>query len=386
MSASNAKTRKSNRALRAAVLALSLALVTAAGLLHQFGGVKPVGVDALCPFGGLESAYALLAGGSLLAKIAWSSFFVLAAVLAAALVLRRSFCGGLCPLGALQDGFGFLGKKILGKRLELPKRLDGTARYLKYLVLALVLVLTFALGELVIRPYDPWAAYQHLFSAELLTGFLVGLLVLVVSLAGSFFYERFFCKYLCPMGAALTPFSKLGLFKIKRDAAACVDCGLCDKACPANIKVSALETVTSAECLDCDACVNACPVKNTLVIEGPRGRRIGPKGRVAILVAVFALVIGGATVAGGFTWTVKSIEQEVEAAGGIAFFDASAIKGSDTWAGVAEATGIPKEAFAERFKLDPARLGEQLKVAAHAPGSGFEVEAVREFVREKLGK
>jgi polyferredoxin len=364
------------------VLFLVLAAATSAGLLHQFAGIKPASVDALCPFGGLESAWSLIVSGSLLAKIAWSSFILLGATLLSALVLRRSFCGNACPLGALQDGFGWLGRKILGRHLVVPRRFDSWARLLKYAVLLAVVVLSAALGTLVIRPYDPWATYQHLFSGELLTGFLFGFAVLLLSVLGSFFYERFFCKYLCPMGAALTPFSRIGLFKIRRVASTCIDCGACDRACPVNIAVSKLETVKSPECIDCDRCVNSCPVKDTLVIEGPGKRRIGSAARIGIVAGIFALVLGVTTFTGSFSWTVPPIA--VVAEGGAVSIDVEAIKGSDTWNSIIAASGIPREAFMERFKLKEAELGEPLKTAAHREGSLFDAEAVREFVKERL--
>lgn len=63
--------------------------------------MRPVGVDALCPFGGIESAITLVFTGSMLERVAWSSFILLLATLIIALVFRRSFCGHICPLGAL---------------------------------------------------------------------------------------------------------------------------------------------------------------------------------------------------------------------------------------------------------------------------------------------
>ncbi len=372
------------RAFRAVVLVAILVLATALGVLHQFGAVKPVGVDALCPFGGIEAAFTLLRTGRLMQKVAWSSFFVLGAVLVVALVFRRSFCGQICPLGALQEGAGLLGRKVLKRRLMPFPALDRFARFLKYLVLVLVVVFSTIFGSLVVRPYDPWATWQHLVSAELFSGFLVGLVVLVLSLVGSFFYERFFCKYLCPMGAFLGLVSRFSLFKVKRDPTKCIECGACDAACPANIPVSRLGTLHSAECLDCDACVNACPAKGALVIAGPRNARIGPAARTAAVLGLFVLVVGAATLTGAFEWRQKGIKSVVLAESGA--FDPALIRGSDSWKDIAAASGIPEAAFVEAFRLDPARLGEAIKIAAHAEVGGFEVEAVRDFVRARLRK
>jgi len=379
---SDAKVRSTAKTVRMTILVLILALSTALGILHQVSGVKPVSVDALCPFGGIESAWSVISSGTLLAKVAWSSFILLGATLLAAILFRRAFCGNFCPLGTLQELFAWAGKKILGKTYAVPAGLDRWARYLKYAVLVVFVVLTAALGTLAIRPYDPWVAYHHLLDAELVGGFLVGLIILVLTVLGSFVYDRFFCKYLCPMGAALTPFSKAGLFKIKRNASTCINCSACDKACPVNLPVSKLDVVKDAECLDCDQCVNACPVKDTLVIEGPKGRRIGPLARTLTTVGIFVGVMGVTTLAGPFQWTMKSIEEHTAEKGGA--FDAEAIKGSDTWESVIKLSGIPKEAFLEQFKITEADLSHPIKEKAHAPGSTYDTEAVREWVKHKL--
>jgi len=178
---SDRRSQRIFRGVRLGFLVFFLVLATAAGILHQFAPVtKPVGVDALCPFGGIEAAFTLVMTGSLLPKIAWSSFILLAATIVVALVFRRVFCGKICAFGALQELFGRLGKAIFRKRLTVPAAIDKPARYLKYLTLAAIVILSAVAGQLIIRPYDPWAAWNHLLSVELISGFLVGLIILVV--------------------------------------------------------------------------------------------------------------------------------------------------------------------------------------------------------------
>lgn len=201
---SDKRSQRIFRRVRLGVLVFSLAAATTLSILHQYvTGTKPVGVDALCPFGGIEAAFTLVMTGSLLAKIAWSSFILLFGTVVVALVFRRVFCGKICALGALQELFSRLGRAIFRKRFTVPAAIDKPARYLKYLALALIVIFSAVTGQLIIRPYDPWAAWNHLLSVELISGFLVGLIILVVSLVGSMLYDRFFCKYLCPMGGFL---------------------------------------------------------------------------------------------------------------------------------------------------------------------------------------
>ncbi len=126
------------------------------------------------------------------------------------------------------------------------------------------------------RPYDPWVACAHLTADDLLTTYLVGFVVLVVSLAGSLVYERFFCKYLCPAGALLGLLSRVSFLNIRRDAAACIDCGRCDKACMMNVEVATADVVTSSECISCNECVNVCPVPGALKVTAAARRRASP--------------------------------------------------------------------------------------------------------------
>lgn len=370
------------RGVRLTILVVSLVVATTAAILHQYlPGAKPVGVDALCPFGAIESAITLILSGSLLAKIAWTSFILLAATVAIALVFRRVFCGKICAFGALQELFARLGKAVFRKRFTVPAAIDTPARYLKYLTLALIVILSAVTGQLIIRPYDPWAAWNHLLSIELVSGFLVGLIILVVSLVGSLLYDRFFCKYLCPMGGFLGLINRLGWFRIKRNEATCTHCMACNKACPVNIPVESVAQVQSSECIACNLCVNACPVKDTLVVAGPRKGKVSSFAVLGITVALFAGVVVAGSLIGGVRWTQKTLEATVEET---KTFNPDDIKGSDTFESVSKVTGIPMEDFIAAFGITPEEFGAPIKDAAHKEGSTFDTEAVRELVRGKL--
>jgi polyferredoxin len=286
------------------VLALVLAVSTAIGILHQQRVVpRPVGVDALCPFGALESVLILVTDSVFLRRIALSSFILFAIVLVIAVVFRRSFCGLICPLGALQEGFSNLGRTLLGKNLTMPAAIDKPARYLKYVVLVVFVYLAWTTATLAIRPYDPWVAYHHILSDELLSEFLIGTIVLAVSLAGSFFYNRFFCKYLCPMGAFLALISRLSLFKIHRSDETCIDCMRCDKVCPTNVAVATAGTVEDVECINCNECVTVCPAKGALEVSTVSGKTLTPLTVLGLVSALIVFVLAATTATGSFAWT-----------------------------------------------------------------------------------
>jgi ferredoxin len=311
-----------------------------------------------------------------------SSVILFGVVLVTALFFRRSFCGYICPLGALQEFFGKLRGLLFGKRrFEMPASIDRPARFLKYAVLAFFTVWTWQAATLAIRPDDPWVAYMHLTSGELFTEMGIGLGILVVSLVGSVVYDRFFCKYLCPMGAFLGIVSKVSLFKVRRNADSCISCGACDKACPVNLTVSAMETVTSAECINCNECVNSCPVAHTLeVADAPYGRKrtsLVPTAVLGFTVLIIALFVGWTTVSGAFAWTMPTLSQAIEQNGGE--FNPEDIKGRMSFAEIASATGIAPAVFEQQFGIQPAEMTVPIKDLA--PVYGFDVHTdVREFV------
>lgn len=363
------------------------------GLSHQFAffGWTPPGVDALCPFGGLEAAWNLISSGGYLQRVAASSVILLLGVGLTILVGRRAFCGQFCPLGTLQELIGNLGRKFLKKRPQVPKWLDKYARFLKYGILLGILVLTWALADLVLRPFDPWVAYHHLTSRELLTDFIVGFGILVLSLAGSFFFDRFFCKYLCPMGAALAPAAKLIPLKLERQSASCIHCKACDKACPMNITVSTASRVTSGECIDCGLCVAACPVKDTLNYKAPGGKVLPPWFLPLVTAAVMSLTVLGGTLAGQFGWSILKHEELQEEAkteavkAGVApsSYEPSLIRGRDSFADISSSSGVTKAAFLARFPLTEAEWTRPIKESTVK--YGFTTDAVRAFVAESLG-
>ena len=286
------KNNKIFKNLRYILLAIFLIHSTVEAYLHQLlGGGKEPSIHALCPYGGLESLYSLIFGGTFIQKIFSGTLIILIITLVIALIFRRSFCGLICPFGALQEFFGLIGKKIFKKRFIMPQNIDKPLRYLKYIVLLLTLFLAWKTAGLWVNPYDPWAAYGHISTGitSLIDEYLIGFTILIVTLIGSLLYDRFFCKYLCPMGALYGIISKLSPSKITRNENTCINCGLCNKNCPVNIKVSELKEINSAECINCQSCILSCPKNNTLEFK-VKNKSIKP---VFIALFVFVIFFGG---------------------------------------------------------------------------------------------
>ena len=305
------------RITRWTILLSILLLTTVMGRLHSLLKIYPA-IDAFCPFGGLESAWALIRYQGLLKRVAWSSFILLFTTIGTALVFRRAFCGNICPLGFLQELFGLGGKALFKRRFNLPGKADRALRYLKYLVLIVFLGLAWKTLALAIRPFDPWVAYHHLGSDELISQYLIGLIILAASLAGGLFTDRPFCRYLCPMGGFLAIPSKTGFTRVSRNSESCIDCGKCDAACPMALEISDKDEVKSVECISCAECVHACPVPDTLQFTTPAGRSVGKRRISSALVilgtlAIFVTVLGVTTLTKKFVWKADTgLERQVE--------------------------------------------------------------------------
>lgn len=289
-----------SRIIRWVTLASLLVFVLAATALHTLGFVGP-SIHALCPYGGLESMLSLVAVGTFLKKIVIGTFVLFGSTVLLSVAMRRSFCGQICALGALQEFFGKIGQKLFKKRLVVPKKLDRVLRYLKYVVLAVTVAMAWITGELWITPYDPFNALGHLadFNA-LTTSYLVGFIVLIVSLLGSIVYDRFFCKYLCPAGALYAAIGKASPYMVRVDESACIRCGKCNRACPMNVEIMDAKNgrVTSAECINCNECVHACPVQGAIHTGYSKKAKLHPLVATILALALFFVPMGIAALSG----------------------------------------------------------------------------------------
>ena len=164
---------------------------------------------------------------------------------------RGVFCGWTCPYGAMNELAYKLGRKLKLPAYELPEKVHLPLRFLRYGVL-LLLVGTFLysseVGEMMaeIEPFKstffvaPWSRQWFLFGWWLL---LAGI---------SFVWWRPFCRYLCPLGAAL---AIPGTFRISGPyrRAFCPSCKICTRTCEP-LAIRGDGTIDSRECLSCMEC------------------------------------------------------------------------------------------------------------------------------------
>ncbi len=262
---------------------------------------RPAGVEAFLPISGLMGLIDWLHQGALNAIHPAATVLVLIA-LALAVLLRKSFCSWVCPIGFLSESLARFGRWAFGRNFRLWRWADVPLRGLKYVLLAFFLGMILAMSPQALSaflhsPYNRVADVKMgLFFTDMGR---VGVIVMGVLAVGSVFVQGVWCRYLCPYGALLGLFSWASPVKVRRNADLCVSCGLCDKACMARLAISSKTAVASPECTGCLDCVAVCPKTDALAV-GTAHRRLGPIVYAAAVVALFLTGYVGARAAGAW--------------------------------------------------------------------------------------
>lgn len=241
------------------VILLTIALVIAALVAHRWRRrwmavcltVASLGYfgffrqGCVCPIGAIQNVAAAIADPTLAVPFAVLLFFLLP--LAAALLVGRVFCAGVCPLGAIQD-------LVVIKPMQLPRAVDKWGGLLKYAYLAAAIWFAAqpaASRDFVICRFDPFVGFFRLSGAGwLLT--VGGGLLLVGTVIG-----RPYCRFLCPYGGLLAIVARFAFKPVQITPDEELDCGLCAESCP----FGAIRELRAdrGDCLACARCFDHCP-------------------------------------------------------------------------------------------------------------------------------
>jgi len=218
------------------VLALTVAC------LGYFGFYRE---GCICPIGSIQNVAVALTDPTYAIPIVVTAVFFLPLVVAA--FYGRAFCGGVCPLGAIQE-------LVVLKPVQVPRRLDYALGLLKYVYLAVAIVVAVqpaVARDFLICRFDPFVGFfrREGFAHMMMIG--GGFLVL------GMFVGRPYCRYLCPYGGLLAWISRVAKRGVTITPDKELDCGLCAKACP----YGAIEDMRAVrkDCLYCARCYAACP-------------------------------------------------------------------------------------------------------------------------------
>ncbi|HFK3156896.1 4Fe-4S binding protein [Citrobacter sedlakii] len=258
---------------------------------------RPGGIEGWLPIAGLMNLRYTLETG-FLPPIHAAAMLLLVAFMLTSLLLKKSFCSWLCPVGTLSELIANLGKRLFGRHFSLPRFLDIPLRGLKYLLLVFFLSISLSMPAQGIQ-YFLMSAYGIIIDVKMLDFFrhigTITFLSVALLVVLSLFIRHAWCRYLCPYGALLGLLSLLSPFKIRRNARRCIDCGKCVKNCPSRIPVDKLIQVRTVECTGCMTCVESCPVAQTLSFSlrtpgGETGKRHGALSGVTMTLLVLGIM------------------------------------------------------------------------------------------------
>ncbi len=166
---------------------------------------------------------------------------------------RGAFCGWLCPFGALQELAGDFARWLRIPQWRLAGAWEKRLRGVKYIALASILGAAFASSALAERlaEIEPFkTAITLVFIRSLPFAIYAGGLIV-----GSMFVFKFFCRFLCPLGAA---FALVGLARRWDWIARRVECGDPCQLCKSKCRYNAIEptgAIIYHECFQCLDCV-----------------------------------------------------------------------------------------------------------------------------------
>ena len=178
-------------------------------------------------------------------------YFWIGMIVVYGLAAGRGFCGWFCPFGTLNDLLSFRKVRIL-----------KSISFSKYVVLAGTLLAAWAFADTLFCKLCPVASveasipYLILGVARVNRPFLIHMATLAVTLAGMLLIARFWCRYLCPMGALLSLFNRVSFLRLKLDKMRCSECGACTSDCPMGIQPHTEHD--NHNCIKCGRCVDGC--------------------------------------------------------------------------------------------------------------------------------
>ncbi|HUQ51552.1 MAG TPA: 4Fe-4S binding protein [Gammaproteobacteria bacterium] len=175
-------------------------------------------------------------------SMAWYAFAIFS--IGTTVLWGRLYCGRICAFGALTQ----LIDAVVPKRfqVEVPAKLERYGSYVKYGILLTAIGVYLATSEIAFYRYiEPFWLFT--FDATPVLWTMVGVL-----LVASIFVRNLYCRFLCPLGAALGLVSSVTtVFKIKRWSE-CSQCALCEKTCEWG--AIRKRKIIKSECVRCDDC------------------------------------------------------------------------------------------------------------------------------------
>jgi NosR/NirI family nitrous oxide reductase transcriptional regulator len=214
----------------------------------------------ICPIGAIGNVTLAVCDSNYIIPLSAIAFFVLPLVFT--LFFGRTFCAGVCPLGAVQE-------LVAIRPVQTPAWLDHALGLLAYVYLGAAVLFAATGTAFVICRYDPFVGFFRLSAS--VNMLIFGACFLVVGM----FVGRPYCRYLCPYGVILGLISKVSKWHVKIFPDFCIQCRLCEEACP----YGAIR-------------------EPTVALSAAERRRA--RGRLAVLIVLLPMLIGLGAVLGRY--------------------------------------------------------------------------------------
>lgn len=171
----------------------------------------------ICSVGSVQNIALALFNPEYSIPITAIAFFVIPLVFT--LFFGRTFCGGVCPLGAIQDIF-------IWKPMKLSSWIQKLLGLIPVIYLGLAILYAATATDFVICRYDPFVGIYRL-NAEF-SMIVLGAIFLLTSI----FIARPYCRFFCPYGVLLNWFSRISSNHMTITPSKCIQCKLCENSCP----------------------------------------------------------------------------------------------------------------------------------------------------------
>jgi NosR/NirI family transcriptional regulator, nitrous oxide reductase regulator len=182
--------------------------------LIYFGFIRE---GCVCSIGAIQNVTLALFNSSYHIPITVIAFFIIPLVYT--LFFGRTFCAGVCPLGAIQDIFAL-------KPYDLKSWVQKTLGLIPFVYLGLAILYAATSSDFVICRYDPFVGFFRMDATFFM--FSIGGIFLITSV----FIARPYCRFFCPYGVLLNLISRFSKKHITITPVNCIKCRLCENSCP----------------------------------------------------------------------------------------------------------------------------------------------------------
>ncbi len=254
-------------------------------------------VNLLLQLDPLVAIATVISTGTIFAGLIWALVTV-----AGTILLGRFFCGWVCPFGSIHHLVGWLGRRKKTAADKIKVNRYRRAQAVKYYILIGMLVMAggawvsgrgLAGGTILTGLLDPIPLMYRSVNLVLLPvadsfgniispsvrhyewAWLIGL-VFGTAVMLNFVIPRFYCRFVCPLGALLGIFSRFSIFRFGKNHKRCTDCQLCQTDCEGACTPAG--QIRISECVLCGNCLHTCG-EGTMTYStsvSASGEKIGP--------------------------------------------------------------------------------------------------------------